>query len=825
METVGANPLKKDTCLPNQPAAISAPHRSFPVVIVDRGQPGYLKKLAALAGVSLGSPESLAATLPFSCGDATAGTENEYQVAVIGGSAEVDLPNTIRESGYCQNMRRRTSAGDTPGRIVSALERYLEGDGSRVWENSWVRFPRGRLNAYADAVFQADLRADRSRPAGPLRGDAGDFAFTLGREAFVRIPVSYLLKLALADAVGDDGTDPMVRSEGVRAMGHFLSDNTSPETFSFCPVRMGPEGNLGDRIAAETALRFVFCQLLLQYANARFGLVERGQKAVLYFAPHPPVRQRQLNDLIADNFYRSLFINPCLSGWPRGEDKHRYMTLCHEVLSRSQLNAVAKLKEAGIIVNNLVVLPNTSNISLANNGTHLSIGSLRLSRLFTSPESGFGAADEKYVGDLAIKIVEHFLPLFVGTYSASPYRLDFQDFHPEKVLGFLPHELDFTHLRMLWRRWKKKARLACCGRPITPFGPEWLDRALSRLFGLKGDLVTDFRLIDYLVWLMSTPRSPALNGQPGNDVRLRRDLAAMGVFDPRMAMYSLYRMRTCDGMGFFGFEGRHYSQFSSLVEDLAGAADLQTLVTALAFRYILRGETGHADIPDDPFLESERRQVLFGAAIGIPTFYVARDTPNRFLRKILEQTAATRLSRRYPGYVRVHNLQYRLALLKLLKTDGADLIAAMGLEETIRHLGGRLEDPARHGAAQKLIDGILGEARKSSPMALPALQFNLAAEAYYRGTLRLEHMREAIDLLEEQFAAIDGWQSWRSGLYNRPLLALLKGRSAPEFLKSRRRGLLSETAASDDVRTLIQVCLLVFHRLMAAWGSEQTCLP
>ena len=63
------------------------------------------------------------------------------------------------------------------------------------------------------------------------------------------------------------------------------------------------------------------------------------------------------------------------------------------------------------------------------------------------------------MGDLVVKIVEHFLPLFVGTYSAAPYRLDFVDLHPEKALGFLPHELDYTHLRMLWRRWKKKANL------------------------------------------------------------------------------------------------------------------------------------------------------------------------------------------------------------------------------------------------------------------------------------------------------------------------------------------------------------------------------
>ena len=94
----------------------------------------------------------------------------------------------------------------------------------------------------------------------------------------------------------------------------------------------------------------------------------------------------------------------------------------------------------------------------------------------------FTAADEKRTGDLVVKIVEHFLPLFVGTYSAAPCRFDFSDFHPETVLGFLPHELDFTHLRMLWRRWKGKADLKCFGYALTPFGPRGLDRFLSYNF-------------------------------------------------------------------------------------------------------------------------------------------------------------------------------------------------------------------------------------------------------------------------------------------------------------------------------------------------------
>jgi hypothetical protein len=272
-------------------------------------------------------------------------------------------------------------------------------------------------------------------------------------------------------------------------------------------------------------------------------------------------------------------------------------------------------------------------------------------------------------------------------------------------------------------------------------------------------------------------------------------------------------------MGFFGFEGRHYSQFESLATDLAGAADIQTLVTALAFKYILSSEIGHRDIPDYPFLESERRQILFGAAIGIPTFFVARNTANRFLKKILECTAMTRLSRRYPGYVRVHNHQYRLALVKVLKRDGAELIEAMGLGETVRQLGDRLEDPTRHAASQRLIRGILGEANKPSAMDLPAMQFNLAAERYYRDTLRRRHMQEAIDLLRDAFDALDGWQSWRSGRYNRPLLKLLGGRSVSEFLTSRRQRLLTESLDHGDLRRLIQLSLLVIDSAMQPPGS------
>lgn len=557
---------------------------------------------------------------------------------------------------------------------------------------------------------------------------------------------------------------------------------------------------MGRALAREKAKRFLLCQLLTMYANRRLGLREGGQQAMVYFAPHPPVRQKQLNDCISDAFYRELFMSPCLSGWDNGESKHEYMKLCHQVLSRSQLNAVAKLREAGIISNNLVVLPNLSNISLANNGTHVSLGSRRLTAILRAGQTGFGAAEEKLLGDLTIKIVEHFLPLFVGTYSAAPYRLDFSDFHPEKVLGFLPHELDYTHLRMIWRRWRKKADLNVFGYRMTPCGPIWLDNLLSGLFRLRGDAVPDFRLIDYLAAVMSTERSPAFDGQLGNGERLKRDLADLGVFDSKMSLYVLYRLREFERMGFTGFEGRYYSLFESLTEDLGRATDLQALITALAFKYQAWGRLTHAEIPDKPFVESERRQIFFGAAIGIPTFFVHHDSPNALLRAILTRTKRTRPSRRYPGFLRIYQEDYRRALLETLREDAADLIEMFHLEETMSELEARLNDPAQLSAAGKLMRGILDDNKQTSPMQVRAEDFNLQAERYYRDTLRRRHLAEAFALLREDLRA-PAFQAEFGKVLS------VSGADAAGLSESFQSRVIRDETTEDELRRLIN-CLL-----------------
>ena len=768
-----------------------------------------LDAYCSVLGVNLDSPEKYAASLPFSLNDATAGTENELQSVVLGSRENVDLPLKIQESNYIKNIRKRTISGEAPPEALSDLEKFLESNEDGVWENSWVRFPGNLLNSYAENIFKTDLLADKQNPAGPLRSDACKFNIKVGGKDYISIPVSYLLKLALAQALGElSSFAPEVMSVGRRMMDHFSNDNTSPETFSFHISDLHPKKGLGRSVAAETAKRFLFCQVLMQYANKKFELEKHGQEALVYMAPNPPRRLKELNELIADSFYRDLFMSPCLSGWDQGEKKHEYMGLCHQVLSRSQLNAVLKLKEAGIVNNGLIVLPNTSNICLANNGTHISLGSRKLGEALRDPASGFSFKDEKHLGDLAIKTAEHFLPLFVGTYSAAPYRLDYRDFHPEKVLGFLPHELDFTHLRMIWRRWKKKAKFKVLGRPLTPFGPAWMDEPLKRMFRLYGDYVQDFRLIDYLVCLMSTEQSPALDGTSGAEARLKQDLNAMGVFDSRMSLYLLYKLREYNVMGFSGFEGRHYSLFESFKSDLANAASMQNLITAFAYHRILSGKISHSRIPDNPFTESERRQIFFGAAIGIPTFYVHKKTRNSFLLEILKNVKGIRNSRRYPGYLRVHNRQYCLGLIRLIKEEGAELIDALELRDVVQDLEARTRFPEAFSAAGKLTGSILERAGASSPMKLTGAEFARASEGYYRDALRIKHMVEGMDFFEEDLEKIDGMAILDRAGFRRAVNSVLDNQSACSFFSRIRTDLLWGDVLPSVMERLIALSIL-----------------
>ncbi|MBN2645809.1 MAG: hypothetical protein JXR59_10095 [Desulfuromonadaceae bacterium] len=750
--------------------------------------------------------------LPFHAGDVTAGSETELQAVVEGERHQVDLPLAIEQSRFFANLVKRAASGETPERCVDQLQRFLSDNPATVWENSWVRFERHRLSDYALRVLQRDLMADKGNPASGQRSDQQRFRFIAqdGSE-WLRLPISYLIKLALADVIGCQPRLPEpIHATATALQKHFLNDNTSPETFSLYVVNERHGSNTGQALAREAQQRYLLTQLLIHYANEQFGLRENGQQALVYCAPHPPRRQKQLNELIPDAFYRELFMSPCLSGWDRGEDKYRYMQLCHQVLSRSQLNAVAKLREAGIITRNLVVLPNMSNISLANNGVHVSLGSRLLSEQRGQSDGLYPLAAEKACADLSIKIQEHFLPLFASSYSAAPYRLGFADFHPEKALGFLPHELDYTHLRMMWRRWRKKADLRVFGQTLTPFGPEWLDSGLSRLFRLRGDVVPDFRLVDYPVSFLSTAESPALNGVAGNQKKLLSDLDAMGVFDERMSLYQFFKAREYAGMGFSGFEGRYYSLFPSFERDMAGAVRLQQLITALSFRYMAEGRYNHRHIPDSPQCESERRQIFFGRALGLPTFFVRRNTRNRLLLRILRQTENIRHSRRYPGYLRVHQKDYCRALIAVLEQDGAELIEQLDAHDLLTDLRHRIEEPQTFSAAGQLTEDILCQSGGRSALKMEADDFNRTAEHFYRTRLRADHLRESFAMLRRELPLLE--EDLRSDALLAPWVAQWSPQGLEKGCERRIRLWDHQRLRGSELLALINLVLLSIDR-------------
>jgi len=713
------------------------------------GVPPELSQCLSLLNISTG----VASSLPFTEDDTSGGVENELQVCVKGHKNKVDLPQLIRHSHYYANILKRVERGDISSRTTRDLESFLNDNESDIWENSWVRFPYLLLNDLSKKIFEEDLLADKTTPELGSRKDRNQFFIKQESTLLVRIPISYLLKLSLVDMIG---TFPnhleSLRETGLRLANHYLNDNSSPETLSFHVVRKNKQFDVSMGVARETAKRFLFTHLLIQYANKHLKLTEYGQTAMVFFSPHPPMRQKKLNDCISDSFYRQLFMSPCLSGWNQGEKKHRYMELCHEVLSRSQLNGVMKMREAGVILNDLVILPHTSNISLANNGTHISLGSRKLTNAMADSNSGFTRKHEKHMGDLAAKIVEHFLPLFVGTYSAAPYRIDYHEFHPETLLGFLPHELDYTQLRMVWRRWRKKARNRVMGYNMTPFGPQAFDRFTGKILGCKGDFVPDFRLLDYPAALLSTDQVCSQDGCLGNDQLLKADLESLGVFDRRLSLYQLFKIREYNQMGFSGFEGRYYSLFPSLRDDMSRATELQILLSSVAFKYMSTGFADHKHIPGTPVVESERRQIFFGAAIGLPTFFVKKDTPNHFLRRILQRTRKNRSSRRYPGYTRVVAKNYQMALIDMVEEDCGDLIEMLDCQAMLDDLKNRIAEPYKSSACGKLVGAIIGSDKR--PRQFSARDFNTLAENYYRTDLNDSFLAEAWSFFKEDMREI-----------------------------------------------------------------------
>jgi hypothetical protein len=231
------------------------------------------------------------------------------------------------------------------------------------------------------------------------------------------------------------------------------------------------------------------------------------------------------------------------------------------------------------------------------------------------------------------------------------------------------------------------------------------------------------------------------------------------------------------------------------------------LLTSLACRLIASGQLSHADVPDDPQVESERRQIFFGAALGVPTFFVHQRSGNRLLWSLVSQAQRVRPSRRYPHYLRVHNHEYRRALLRYLRGNGLDICQAMGRPRLLDELEARLESPGA-SAAQVITRAVLERTGERTALEVRAQDFNQAAEDYYRQDLRRVHLAEGLQALAEDLASLH-FRRAAQGPEFRQALAFCLGQGEPASLVAELSpALLVDELTPDDALRLINLLLI-----------------
>jgi hypothetical protein len=276
-----------------------------------------------------------------------------------------------------------------------------------------------------------------------------------------------------------------------------------------------------------------------------------------------------------------------------------------------------------------------------------------------------------------------------------------------------------------------------------------------------------------------------------------------------MAIYLPYRMRDVAGYGFSGFEGRHYSLFPDLNTSLRMAVNLQTLVTAISYRWVLEGRVTHADIPDDPCTESERRQIFFASAIGLPTVFIRANTNNRLLKRILSKVDRQRPSRRYRGYVRIKVNAYQQACLDILRSEEQGVCPQAELNSLLDPLEAMLKGKIP-SAADQLTSEILSKSGKvADPMQVKSRDFNQMAEQYYRDDLCRLHMDNGLDTLVDDGLRFDGQHDTRAAALKEQLIG-----PTPTALFIRETGcrLLAGEATGKEIHMLIVLCLVLYHQ-------------
>lgn len=124
-------------------------------------------------------------------------------------------------------------------------------------------------------------------------------------------------------------------------------------------------------------------------------------------------------------------------------------------------------------------------------------------------------------------------------------------------------------------------------------------------------------------------------------------------------------------------------------------------------------------------------------------------------------------------------------------------------------LRARLEEPGIHGVAGRITRAILAETGAANPMDMAAMDFNRAAERYYRETLRRRQLTEGVAACAETLRATV--QSAR-GRGDRELLGticdLTAGQDVERFLARTASDVVREATTDDALLAWIGFVLV-----------------
>jgi hypothetical protein len=124
-----------------------------------------------------------------------------------------------------------------------------------------------------------------------------------------------------------------------------------------------------------------------------------------------------------------------------------------------------------------------------------------------------------------------------------------------------------------------------------------------------------------------------------------------------------------------------------------------------------------------------------------------------------------------------------------------------------------------YSAVARLNKDILAETGARHPFALRAREYNVAAERYYRGTLKRRCLEQALDELEADLRAFETEDRPDQGL-RRALSAVLGDETPLAFLRQRRAALLAAGLPEAELLKLLRLLLISIHRDAERAGGE-----